>query len=147
MRIAIGSDHAATSLKQEIGQELTALGHEVTDFGVQAQERADYPDVALPLARAVAAKQYDRGVLLCGTGIGMSIVANKVRGVRAALCTDPYMARMAREHNNAQILCLGARVIGSGLAIEILHAFLANEFEGGRHAERLEKISQAETPA
>ena len=144
MQIAIGSDHAAFDLKQEIKQELIAQGHEVTDFGVHSAERADYPDIALPLARAVAARQHERGILICGTGIGMSIAANKVRTIRAAVCTDCYMARMAREHNNAQILCLGGRVLGAGSALDIVQAFLKSEFLGGRHSERLEKVSAAE---
>jgi ribose 5-phosphate isomerase B len=100
----------------------------------------DYPDVAETVARAVAAGEADRGIVVCGTGIGVSLAANKMRGIRAALCTDCYMARMAREHNDAQILCLGGRVVGQGLALDIVQVFLASEFQGGRHARRVDKI-------
>lgn len=144
MRIAIGGDHAAFHLKEEIKQELIAEGYDVHDLGVYSPERSDYPDIALAVARAVAAGEYDRAILLCGTGIGVSIAANKVRGVRAALCTDGYMARMAREHNDAQIVCLGARVVGPGLALDIVRTFLKSEFLGGRHQVRVEKINAAE---
>ena len=144
MRIAIGSDHAGFPLKEEIRQALAAEGHEVEDFGVHSLERVDYPDIALRVARAVAAGEHERAILICGTGIGVSITANKVRGIRAAVCTDCYMARMAREHNNAQILCMGGRVVGPGSALEIVRAFLESEFLGGRHATRVEKIAAAD---
>ena len=142
MRIAIGADHGGYELKRYLVESLTALGHQVEDFGTYRPEAVDYPDIAIPLARAVAAGEYERGILICGTGIGMSITANKVPGVRAALCTDGYMARKAREHNDAQILCLGGRVVGADRALEIAQTFLACEFQGGRHARRVGKIAR-----
>ncbi|HEY8496970.1 MAG TPA: ribose 5-phosphate isomerase B [Limnochordales bacterium] len=144
MRIAIGSDHAGFDLKQELMAHLKAAGHTVVDMGTTSRESCDYPDYARLVAEAVAAERCDRGILICGTGIGMSIAANKVPGVRAALCAEPYSARMAREHNDANVLCLGARVTGSGLALEIADAFLAGEFAGGRHARRVDKIRELE---
>ena len=144
MRIAIGADHAAYELKRTLRDALRAEGHEVTDYGVDGPERCDYPDIAAPVARAVLGGEHDLGILVCGTGIGMSIAANKVRGVRAALCGDCYSARMAREHNDAHIICMGARVIGRDLALEIVHAFLAARFVGGHHIGRLGKIAALE---
>jgi len=145
MRIIIGSDHAGFDLKEAVKQHLIELGYEVDDQGTaDAHASVDYPDFALPVARAVAAGAYPLGIVCCGTGIGVSIAANKVHGVRAALCTDPYMARMSRLHNNANVLAMGARVIGSGLAADIVDAFLKAEFEGGRHARRVGKIMAAE---
>ncbi len=142
MRINIGSDHAGYSLKEELKPYLRDLGHEVVDQGTHTAEvSVDYPDFALPVARGVADGQFDCGIVICGTGIGISIAANKVRGVRAALCTNAYMARMSRLHNDANVLALGARVIGGGLARDIVDAFLAVAFEGGRHQGRVDKIS------
>ncbi len=144
MRIIIGADHGGYTLKEAVKQHLTNSGHEVFDQGTHdATTSVDYPDYALPVARAVVAGEYDLGIIVCGTGIGISIAANKVRGARAALCTDPYMARMARMHNNANILALGGRVIGEGLALDIVDAFLAASFEGGRHTRRVKKIDNA----
>jgi ribose 5-phosphate isomerase B len=144
MRIAIGADGAGSELKRQIAEHLIAQGHQVQDFGIHSAEPADYPDVAAPLARAVAAGEAERGILICGTGIGMSMAANKIPGIRAAVCTDCYMARMAREHNDAHILCLGGRVLGIGSALEIVQAFLGSEFSGGRHARRVHKILMLE---
>ena len=144
MRIAIGADHGGYELKQYIAEFLIAQGHQVQDFGTHSLESVDYPDFATPLARAVAAGEFERGILVCGTGIGMSIAANKVHGIRAALCTNCYMARMSRQDNDANILCLGGRVLGLGLALEIVQTFLSNEFLGGRHARRVDKISALE---
>lgn len=145
MRIIIGADHGGYALKEIVKQHLLALGHAVEDVGTHdAITSVDYPDYALPVARAVVAGDYDFGVLVCGTGLGISIAANKVRGARAALCTDPYMAQMSRMHNNANILALGGRVVGPGLALAIVDAFLAADFEGGRHARRVEKIAALE---
>jgi ribose 5-phosphate isomerase B len=144
MRIAVGADHGGYELKQQIAEYLIAQGHQVQDFGTHSAEPADYPDVAAPLARAVAAGKAERGVLVCGTGIGMSMTANKIPGIRAAVCTDCYMARMAREHNDAHILCLGGRVLGIGSALEIVEVFLSSEFAGGSHARRVDKISALE---
>jgi ribose 5-phosphate isomerase B len=144
MRIAIGADQGGYELKQPIAEYLIAEGHEVSDLGIHRLESVDYPDIAARVARAVAAGEAERGIIICGTGIGMSLAANKVRGIRAALCTDCYMARMAREHNDAQILCLGGRVLGIGSALDIVQVFLTSTFLGGRHARRVAKISALE---
>lgn len=144
MRIAIGADHGGYHLKQEIARFLLAAGHEVEDMGAHDQEPTDYPDYAIPVALAVASRQADLGILICGTGIGMSITANKVRRVRAAVATDCYMARKAREHNDANILCLGGRVLGIGSALDIVQAFLESRFAGARHARRVRKIEALE---
>ncbi|HLT58590.1 MAG: ribose 5-phosphate isomerase B [Limnochordales bacterium] len=144
MRIAIGSDHAGFDLKSELIAYLEGAGHTVEDMGTSGRASCDYPDFARAVAEAVAAGRHDRGILICGTGIGMSIAANKVAGVRAALCGEPYSARLAREHNDANVLCLGARVTGPGLAQAIVAAFLSGEFEGGRHARRVDKIRSLE---
>ncbi len=143
-RIAIGADHAGRGLKEIILSFLREAGYSVEDMGTYGDESVDYPDYALRVAQAVATGAADLGVLICGTGIGMSIAANKVRGIRAAVATDCYMARMAREHNDANILCLGGRVVGPGLAVEIVRAFLESRFAGGRHARRVEKIRATE---
>jgi len=141
MHIAIGSDHAGFSLKQEIIDLLEQLEFSYQDFGCYDQSPVDYPDVGRAVAQAVARGEYDRGILICGTGIGMSIVANKVRGIRAALCHDTFSARNSREHNDANILCLGGRVIGRGLAREIVQVWLNSDFSGQeRHKRRVEKI-------
>jgi ribose 5-phosphate isomerase B len=144
VRIAIGADQGGYELKQPIAEYLIAEGHEVSDLGIHRLESVDYPDVAALVARAVAAGEAERGIIICGTGIGVSLAANKVRGIRAALCTDCYMARMAREHNDAQILCLGGRVLGIGSALDIVRVFLTSTFLGGRHARRVAKISALE---
>ncbi len=147
MRLIIGADHGGYALKEAVKRHLLAAGHEVEDVGTHdGQTSVDYPDYALPVARAVVKGRYDLGIVICGTGIGISIAANKVRGARAALCTDPYMARMARAHNDANILALGGRVIGEGLALDIVDAFLNGSYEGGRHARRVAKIAALETP-
>lgn len=144
-KIALGADHGGYELKQAILAHLREQGYAVQDFGTDGPASVDYPDYAIPLARAVAAGEYDLGILICGTGIGMSIAANKVRGARAAACSDTYSARMSRQHNNANILCLGGRVLGLGLALDIVDTWLGAEFEGGRHARRVGKITDAET--
>ena len=144
MRIAIAADHGGYELKQHIAEFLIAQGHQVQDFGTHSPKTVDYPDFAAPLARAVAAGEFERGVLICGTGIGMSLAANKVRGARAAVCTNCYMARMSRQDNDANVLCLGGRVLGLGLALDIVQTFLGSEFLGGRHALRVDKISALE---
>lgn len=140
MRVAIGSDHAGFELKGLLRDELAALGDAVTDFGTDSTESCDYPDIAIPLARRVAAGEFDFGVFICSNGVGPSIVANKVHGVRAALCHDPFSAQRAREHTDANILCMGAWAIGRGAASEVLRAFRAAEFQGGRHLRRLAKL-------
>ncbi|MBE9507756.1 MAG: ribose 5-phosphate isomerase B [Chloroflexi bacterium] len=144
MHIAIGADHGGYELKQRIAEFLIAQGHQVKDFGTYSQESVDYPDFAAPVARAVAAGQFERGILVCGTGIGVSMAANKIRGARAAVCTDCYMARMGRNDNDANILCLGGRVLGLGLALDIVQVFLNTEFLGVHHARRVKKISALE---
>jgi ribose 5-phosphate isomerase B len=146
MTIAIGSDHAGYALKEIIRARLESQGYQVTDFGTHSAEPADYPDIAIPLAQAVAAGRFERGILICGTGIGSSLAANKVRGARAAVAHETYSARMSREHNDVNILCLGGRVVGPELATEVVHAWLRAEFSGDqRHARRLEKIRHQET--
>ena len=142
--VALASDHAGVDLKGELGEELKKQGHEVLDFGPATTASVDYPDFAVKVGQAVTERRASLGVLVCGTGIGMSITANKVHGIRAALCHTEFEARMARMHNDANVLCLGQRVTGVGLAIEILKAFLTAGFEGGRHAGRVEKIRQVE---
>jgi len=144
MRIAIGADQGGYELKRQIAEFLTAQGCQVLDLGIRSLKSVDYPDIAALVARAVVAGKAERGILICGTGIGMSLSANKVHGIRAALCTDCYMARMAREHNDAQVLCLGGQVLGLGLTLDIVQVFLGTEFLGGRHARRVGKISALE---
>ena len=141
MTIAIGSDHAGFPLKQVVKLWLEEHGYEVDDLGTYDTKSVDYPDYAAAVAHAVAEGKVDRGILICGTGIGMSMSANKVPGIRAALCTDVYTARMSRRHNDANVLCMGARVIGPGVAESIVEAWLSEEFEGGRHARRVGKIN------
>ncbi len=145
-KIAIGADHAGYQLKREVTQYLLVSGYQVEDMGTHSEESVDYPDYAVRVARAVAKGEADLGILICGTGIGMSIAANKVRGVRAALATDCYMARMAREHNDANILCLGGRVLGIGSALDIIQVFLESRFIGERHTRRVSKIQALENP-
>ena len=144
MRIAIGSDHAGFAMKQMIVGLLSELGHSCEDFGCFNSNSVDYPDIARPVAEAVSKKNFDRGILVCSTGIGMSIVANKVPGIRAAVCHDTFSARRAREHNDANVLCLGEWVIGQGLMREIVTTYLSADFAGGRHARRVEKIHAIE---
>ena len=144
MKIALGSDHAGYSLKELIKEQLVSKGMDVSDFGTFCENSVDYPDIVLPLVEAVAAAQFNYGILVCGTGIGMAISANKYRGIRAALCGDTFSARCARLHNDANVLTLGSRVIGPGPALEIVNIFLETPFEGGRHSRRLEKIGLVE---
>jgi ribose 5-phosphate isomerase B len=138
--LAIASDHAGYRLKQELKGTLEQLGVRFEDLGTPDESSCDYPDFAHAVASGVAEGRYARGVLVCGTGIGMSLAANRHPGVRAALCTESYAARMAREHNDANVLCLGSRIVGPGVAQAILTAFLQTPFEGGRHAKRVAKI-------
>lgn len=144
MKIAIGSDHAGLDLKKEVAEALAALGHEVHDVGAFDKASVDYPDYAAQVARGVRDGAHQLGVLVCGTGIGMSIVANKFKGVRAALCTTEFEARMGRAHNDANVLCLGQRVVGAGVGRAIAQAFVETAFEGGRHQKRVQKIADAE---
>ncbi|MBE6050156.1 MAG: ribose 5-phosphate isomerase B [Clostridium sp.] len=144
MKIAIGADHGGFELKEDIKKYLSDNNYEVKDFGTYSTESCDYPDIALPVAESVANKEYDFGILICGTGIGISISANKVPGIRAALCSDTFSAHATREHNDANILAMGARVVGPGLAIDIVKTFLESKFEGDRHIKRIDKITEIE---
>lgn len=143
MRIAIGCDHRGLKLKQPIIKLITSAGHSYEDFGSFTSEPVDYPDIASKVGRAVAKGDFDRGILICGTGIGMCITANKVRGIRAALCHSIFSARLARQHTNANILCLSGEEKPKQIA-QIIDIFFATEFEGGRHQRRLDKISDIE---
>ncbi|MFS0862989.1 ribose 5-phosphate isomerase B [Fredinandcohnia sp. 179-A 10B2 NHS] len=144
MKIAIASDHGGLVLREEIKGLMDELGIEYEDFGCECSTSVDYPDYALPVAKKVAAGEFDRGILICGTGIGMSIAANKVNGIRCALVHDVFSAKATREHNDSNILAMGERVIGPGLAREIAQAWLTTEFLGGRHENRINKISAFE---
>ncbi len=138
--LALGADHAGYPLKEALKRALERLGVAYRDLGCHSTDSVDYPDFAAAVAQGVAAGEYDKGVLVCGTGIGMAMTANRVRGVRAAVVTDAFTARMARAHNDANVLCLGARVTGEGVAIDALEIFLSQPFEGGRHERRIRKI-------
>ena len=138
--IAIGCDHGGFALKQEVMRHLDELGLAYKDFGTYSEESCDYPIYGEAVARAVAGGEYERGILICGTGIGMSMAANRIPGIRAALCVNEYLARMTRLHNDANVLCLGERVIGQGLAASIVDAFMDTAFEGGRHQRRVDLI-------
>jgi ribose 5-phosphate isomerase B len=145
MKIAVGSDHAGLALKEEVKKVLSEAGAQVEDLGTHSAEPVDYPDPALAVAEAVACGRAQMGVLICGTGIGMSITANKIPGVRAALCHDAYTARLAREHNDANVLCLGGRVLGAGVAGDLVRVWLEARFAGGRHTRRVDKIRALES--
>ncbi len=144
MKIAIACDHGGLNLKREIKKYLVENGHEVMDFGCDSFDSCDYPDYALPAAEAVAKGECDRGIVVCSTGIGVSIVANKVHGIRCAHCHDTYCAEFTRRHNDANMLALGEKVVGVGYALKIVELFLNTEFEGGRHSRRVSKISDIE---
>lgn len=144
MKIAIGNDHAAVEMKKEIMAYLTEKGYEVQNFGTDTNESCDYPDIAAAVAEAVTGGQADQGVLICGTGIGMSIAANKVRGIRCAAVSEPVSARLAKEHNNANIIAFGARIVGLEEAKAIVDAFFSASFLGGRHEKRVAKITALE---
>lgn len=144
MKIAIGCDHGGFGHKNAIAEHLKENGYTVEDFGIYEQTSVDYPDIAEKLSKSVAAGENELGILVCGTGIGMSIAANKVKGIRAAACSDHYSAKYTRLHNNANVLCLGGRVIGIGTAIELADIFVKTEFEGGRHQRRIDKITALE---
>lgn len=138
MKVAIGSDHGGFSLKQEIVSLLEAAEYDVVDVGCNESQSVDYPEFAKKVCKLVKEKSCDKGILICGTGIGMSMVANKVEGIRAALCHESFSARMSREHNDANVLCLGERVTGSALASDIVNVWLSTDFEGGRHLRRIQ---------
>lgn len=144
MRIAMASDHGGFALKEELKAWLAEQGYEVEDFGCHSTDSCDYPDFAQAAARAVAAETCERGIVICTTGIGVSMAANKVHGVRCALCGDPWSAEMTRRHNDANVLALGAGVVGPLLARQIVTAFLTHDFEGGRHQRRVDKVMAIE---
>ena len=144
MKIAIGCDHGGFDHKNAIKEHLIARGFEVQDFGIYENKSVDYPDIAVKVADSVAAKENELGILICGTGIGMSLAANKVKGIRAAVLSDHFSAKYTRLHNNSNVLCLGGRVIGIGTAIELVDLFVDTEFEGGRHQARIDKITVIE---
>lgn len=141
MKIALGADHGGYQLKEKVARLLEQLGHRIEDTGCHSSDSVDYPDYADPVVALVADGDCDRGILICGTGIGMSLAANRNRKIRAANCHDEYTARMSREHNDANILCLGARVIGEGVAVDLIKVWLATPFAGGRHQQRIAKYS------
>jgi ribose 5-phosphate isomerase B len=144
MRIAIGSDHRGYSVKRRLVQMLQQSGHELIDLGTNSEESCDYPDFAHLVGRSVSEQQVDRGILICGTGIGMCISANKIRGVRAALCHDNITAEMSRRHNNANVLCMSADLLGMELMERMTRLWLETDFEGGRHVRRVDKIHRLE---
>jgi len=144
MKIALGCDHRGYSRKERIKALLVELGHAAVDFGATSGDSVDYPDHARPAAQAVSSGECDAAILVCGSGTGVSIVANKVKGIRAALCHNEFTARMSREHNNANVLCVGADVIGEGLTLAVVRAWLSAEFEGGRHERRVTKMMDGE---
>lgn len=140
LSIAIGCDHGGFELKQKVMEHLKSRNIEFKDFGTFSKDSCDYPIYARAVAEAVADGCYKRGIIICGTGIGVSIVANKVKGIRASLCSDTFSARLTRMHNDSNILCVGERVVGAGLALDIVDAWLDAEFEGGRHQRRIDMI-------
>jgi len=144
MRIALGADHAGFRLKEHLKQTLTQLGHDIIDFGTDNDQMVDYPAICAQVGRAVAGGEAERGVIVGGSGQGEQIAANKVPGVRAALCNDLFTARMSRAHNDANVLTLGGRIVAAPLADEIVQIWLSTAFEGGRHAERVQQIAQLE---
>lgn len=144
VKIAIGSDHGGYDLKEEIRAHLESQGIEILDLGTHSKESVDYPKFGFLVGEAVTTNKVDLGIVVCGTGLGISMAANKVPGIRAAVCTETYSARMAREHNNANILALGGRVTGVGLALDIVDIFVKTEFAGGRHAHRVDLITSIE---
>lgn len=144
MKVALASDHGGIHIREEIRKLLEELGIEYEDFGCNCEGSVDYPDYALPVATKVANGEFDRGILICGTGIGMSIAANKVKGIRCALVHDVFSAKATRQHNDTNVLAMGERVIGPGLALEIAKVWLTTEFEGGRLSRRIEKVTNYE---
>ena len=144
MKIAIGCDHGGLGHKNAILEHLKERGFEVTDFGIYEQVSVDYPDIATKLCKSILSGECERVILVCGTGIGMSIAANKFKGIRAAVCSEHFSAKYTRLHNNSNVLCLGGRVIGIGTALELADLFVDTEFEGGRHQNRVDKITNIE---
>lgn len=144
MKIAIGNDHVAVAMKKEVTDHLIARGYEVVNFGTDSTDRTDYPIYGKKVAQAVASGECRFGILICGTGVGISLAANKVHGIRAVVCSEPYSAMLSRQHNDTNILAFGARVIGPATALMIVDAFLDAEYEGGRHQKRVEMIAEIE---
>jgi ribose 5-phosphate isomerase B len=144
MRIAIGCDHRGIEFKKSVIEVLNKADHEVKDFGTYTEDAVDYPDIAKEVGKAVASGDYDRGILICGTGIGMCIAANKVKGIRAALCHNEFCALRSRQHNNANILCMGSEIVKDDMP-DIVNTFLTTEFEGGRHQRRVDKMTEMES--
>ena len=144
MKIGIGNDHSAVEMKREVMNFLQDLGYEVVNYGTDSTESCNYPVYGEKVARAVVAKEVDLGIVICGTGVGISLAANKVKGIRAVVCSEPYSARLSRQHNNTNILAFGARVVGIELAKMIIEEWLNAEFEGGRHQERVNMIMDIE---
>ena len=144
MKIALGCDHGGLEHKNAILKQLTDMGHNVTDFGIYENTSVDYPDIAKKVCESIQKGENALGILVCGTGIGMSIAANKHKGIRAAACSEHFSAKYTRLHNNSNVLCLGGRVIGVGTALELVDLFVNTEFEGGRHQKRIDKISEIE---
>ena len=144
MKIAIGCDHGGLEHKNAIAEHLKERGFEVCDFGIYEQLSVDYPDIAVKVCASITSGKCERGILVCGTGIGMSIAANKVKGIRAAACSEHFSAKYTRLHNNSNILCLGGRVIGVGTALELADLFVDTDFEGDRHQRRINKITEIE---
>ena len=142
MKIAIGNDHVAVEMKREITEYLISLGHEAVNMGTDSAERCDYPVYGEKVARAVANGECDLGIAICGTGVGISLAANRVKGVRAVVCSEPYSAALSKQHNNTNVLCFGARVVGIELAKLIVKSWLEAEFEGGRHAARVAMLDK-----
>ena len=144
MKIALGCDHGGFSHKNAIYEYLQKNGYDVIDFGIYEEKAVDYPDIAQKVCRSIQSGECDRGILICGTGIGMSLAANKFKGIRAAACSEHFSAKYTRLHNDATILCLGGRVIGIGTALELTDLFVKTDFEGGRHQNRVNKITEIE---
>lgn len=144
MKIAVGCDHGGLEHKNAIAEHLKSEGFEVEDFGIYENKSVDYPEIALKVANSIKNGENDLGILVCGTGIGMSLAANKVNGIRAAACSEHFSAKYTRLHNNSNILCLGGRVIGIGTALELCDIFVNTEFEGGRHQRRIDMITEIE---
>lgn len=144
MKIGIGNDHAAVDMKNQVVEYLEGKGYEVVNFGTDTYESCNYPEYGEKVGRAVVAGDVDLGILICGTGVGISLAANKVKGVRAVVCSEPYSAKLSRQHNNTNILAFGARVIGIELAKMIIDEWLSAEFEGGRHQTRVDMITEIE---
>ena len=142
--VALGADHGGYALKEAVRRHLEAEGYLCRDFGTHSEDSVDYPDMAVPPCEAVVNGECDKALLFCGTGVGISIAANKVKGIRACCCSDTFSAKYTRLHNDANVLCMGGRVVGAGLACELVDIFLNTEFEGGRHAKRIAKIAEIE---